>query len=334
MKDLVPRKEFHKRYITREIGGSSKNDIEILETAIKEGWNVLLQGPTGPGKTSAYLAVCAKNDWPLGIVNLNGMTTVEDLVGQVVPTTGITADVQAIIEHLVESKVAAARAKTKGDTDSYLEAVTLQYRAELDLDLAYRQGATGLEWHDGLLVRLMKGHPDFEHTVLLADEVNFGPAKVMALLNGVTDDRRAITLAQHTGETITAHDGFHFAAAMNPNYEGTRPLNKAFKDRFTLKLNYEYDSAIERKLVQNGKLVDMAEKLRKMFDADEIQTPVSTRAMLHFEKVEAVLGRQLAIEAFVSGFEDDERTAVKSAMEMVLGKGRGGVAGKSKEVPQ
>lgn len=336
MKDLIPPKEFYTRYIAREMDGTNKSDIEVLEVAVKEGWNVLLQGPTGPGKTSAYLALCAKNEWPLGIVNLNGMTTVEDLVGQVVPTSGINAEVGALVEALVQTKVDVVKAKNSGVSGKELfeKAIAEQYRLELELDMAYRQGATGLEWHDGLLVRLMKGHPDFKHTVFLADEVNFGPAKVMALMNGTTDDRRSITLSQHTGEVIKAHSGFHFAAAMNPNYEGTRPLNKAFQDRFHMKLTYDYDEAIERKLVSNPKIVDMARKLRLMYDADEIQTPISTRALMQFEQVEAALGRVMAVNCFVAGFHDDERTAVKAAVEMVLGKGKGGVTGKSREVPQ
>jgi len=77
--DLVPHGD-EERYIPRKIAG--KSDIEILLTAYKHRKNTLLEGPTGSGKTMAIRWLARRLRVPYMRVNLNGGTTVEDLVGQ------------------------------------------------------------------------------------------------------------------------------------------------------------------------------------------------------------------------------------------------------------
>ena len=311
------------KYIPRRLPGFEQPDVEVLATAVRQNWNVLKLGPTGNGKTSAIQAVCADNEWPLAIVNCNGMTTVEDLVGQVLPTESADRDATQLIDRVANARQQTLIAKSRKDGEGYLKAQLEQTRAELELDVAYKDGGSGLEWHDGVLVSLMKGSSEHEHTVLLADEINFGPAKVLSVINGVTDDRRQLTLAQHKGEVIQAHAGFAFMAAMNPNYEGTRPLNKALRDRFHLTLSYDYDEEIEAQLIPNDRLRGLAKKLRDMHAKEELLTPTSTRGLLHFMEVEAILGTGAAIESFVSTFEEDERAAVRESMTLHLRGGSG-----------
>jgi MoxR-like ATPase len=324
---LIPHESFWKRYVPRHFPGTDKTDIEILEVAMRKQMNILMVGPTGPGKTSACLAVCAKNGWPLGVGNFNGMTTVEDLVGQVLPTADGTSDMEPLIEAAADARGAVIRAKVLRQQDELVEAERALAHAEYRLEAAYKAGA-GLEWTDGLLVKLMKGDPRFEVTAFLADEVNFAPAKVSSVMNGVTDDRRQITLLQHHGEVVTAHDGFAFLAAMNPNYEGTRPLNAAFKDRFHLKLAYEYDEAIEKKIVREPRLAGMAKKLREAFASEDLTTPTGTRTLLAFERVEELFGREFAIENLVTNYEEDERPSVREVAGLHLrGRGKGTTKG-------
>jgi MoxR-like ATPase len=312
---FIPDKFFYKRYIARDLGGGI-SDIEMLERAVRSGFNSLLMGPTGPGKTSLYLAVCAKNDWPLGTANLNGQTTVEDLVGQIIPVPADPSHLQALRELVVRARTEAEGIRLRGEpVDKLLEAKERFWRAELSLEAATSQGS-GLMWVDGLLVRLMKGDPRFEHTVFLADEVNFAPAKVMAILNGVTDDRRQIAIVQHQGEIVQAHEGFHFGAAMNPFYEGTRSLNKAFKDRFTVQLVFDYDPVVEAQLINEPRLMEFVKKLRVSYAEGELHTPTSTRAMLQYQKLEQVMGTALARKCFISHYDEDEQEAVKDTMEL------------------
>lgn len=329
----IPDKFFYERYIPRDLG-EGMSDIKMLELAVKNKFNSLLMGPTGPGKTSLYLAVCAKNQWPLGTANLNGQTTVEDLVGQIVPVPIDQATIQPIRDLVVKARVEMERLRLQERVplDTLMEAKERYWRAELALNAAMQHGA-GLEWVDGLLVRLMKGDPRFEHTVFLADEVNFAPAKVMAILNGVTDDRRQIAIVQHKGEIVQSHEGFHFGAAMNPFYEGTRSLNKAFKDRFTIQLVFDYDLDVEAKLIKDDRLMNFVKKLREGYVDGEIHTPTSTRAMIQYQQLERVLGTSLARKCFISHYDEDEQEPIKDAMELYLGRGTGGNTSPLGQVP-
>jgi MoxR-like ATPase len=325
---LIPDQSFYNRYIPRvyQTEHGDMTDVEILEIAIKKGKNTLLMGPTGPGKTSLYYAVCAKNQYPLGTANLNGQSTVEDLVGQIIPTTSNPMRLAALIETVVEARDRALRLQMKAVPDAtagdYFEAKKDVSRAELNLD-AYTKMEGDLVWVDGLLVRLMRGDPRFEHTVFLADEVNFAPAKVMAILNGVTDDRRQVTVVQHEGEVITAHPGFHFGAAMNPSYEGTRNLNKAFRDRFHVQLYFDYDPKVEGRLIPHERLLQVVRELREMMKTDQIVTPVSTRMMLHYLSNKEDFGLEIARLCFTAHFEEEEQLAVNAVAELKLGGGRG-----------
>lgn len=323
--ELIPPKHLYTRYIERDLGGIS--DVEAIELAVRNKLNVLLMGPTGPGKTSLYLATFAKNEWPLGTGNFNGQTTAEDLVGQIIPVETDMNHIRSLGELAVRAKTDLFRAKAKQEVSAD-EIIRLQeavYRTEMALRI--QENTQQFEWVNGLLIHLMLGDDSrFEYTGFLADEINFSPAKIMALLNGVTDDRRQIAILQHEGEVIHATDGFHFGAAMNPAYEGTRQLNKAFRDRFHVQLYFDYDAKVEESLIKNPKLRELAKKLRISQANGNLQTPVSTRSLIHFETLERVYGAgsKLPRRVFISHFPEDEQESVRDVAELELGKGTGG----------
>jgi MoxR-like ATPase len=318
---FIPKRSFYTKYVQRDMG-DGLSDIELLELAVKNGFNSLWKGPTGPGKTALFLATAAKNEWPLGTANLNGQTTVEDLVGQIIPVPQDQHKLAQLRELVVRAKVELEsvlmdEARTK---DQILRAKEQLWRCQAALESADSHGMM-LEWVDGLLIRLMKGDPRFEHTIFLADEVNFAPAKVMAILNGVTDDRRQIAIVQHQGEIVEASPGFHFGAAMNPFYEGTRALNKAFKDRFIIQVDFDYDEKVEAKLVNDERLTSMIAKFRKMTAEGVFHTPTSTRMILQYQALEKAISPRVARECFVSHYDEDEQEAVRNTAELYLGRG-------------
>jgi len=329
--DLIPDKSFYTSYVPRvyRVEYGEITDIEIIERAVMTKKNALLLGPTGPGKTSLYYAVCAKNDWPLGTANMNGQTTVEDLVGQIVPVARDQAKVNELIDHVVNARAAARELQAKsmaGSADAkiaFSNARMAQDRAELELDI-YTKTTAEFVWADGLLVRLMKGDPRFEYTVFLADEINFSPAKVSAVLNGVTGFGREITVVQHQGDLVRATPGFHFGAAMNPSYEGTRDLNKAFRDRFHVQMFFDYDPVVEKTLFPNQtRLLEVAKDMREMVKTDTIQTPISTRMMKQYLENIETFGTVLAREFMAAHFTEDEQPAVSKVLEAKLSGGRG-----------
>lgn len=167
-----------------------------------------------------------------------------------------------------------------------------------------------LEWRDGLFTHF------FRHGgVLVIDEANFLPQKIASVLHGVLDDRRVLTLLEHDGEVITAHENLLIAMCYNDGYKGTSKFNEAFADRFWIKLNFEYDTEIERKFIPSNTLLELAKSMRADTIAGVYETPVSTRLLKQFVDLAQNLSYDFAVDNFVNNFRDDERSSVKLLLD-------------------
>jgi MoxR-like ATPase len=168
----------------------------------------------------------------------------------------------------------------------------------------------GYRWQDGAVTLLVR-----YGGVLLLNEVNFMPERIMTVLYSLLDDRREIQLLDNGGEVIKAHPDLLVVADMNAGYRGTHELSQANNDRWKIKLEFPYDSKIEGKLIKSKSLLELANKLRDQYDREEILTPVSTRGLVAFQKNALGLGLNLAITCYVNGFDKDERSAVRMSIE-------------------
>lgn len=162
------------------------------------------------------------------------------------------------------------------------------------------------KWQDGAVTDLVR-----HGGVLLLNEIDFMPERITTVLFGLLDDRREIQLLENGGEVIKAHPDLVVIGDHNPNYRGSRPMNQAWKDRFAHKLEFDYDKAIEKKLIKNASLLDVAQKLRDQAHKGEIDTPISTRGLMALAKNVESIGLNYAINSYINGFADDEREAVK-----------------------
>jgi MoxR-like ATPase len=158
--------------------------------------------------------------------------------------------------------------------------------------------------------------------IILLNEVNFMPPKIAAVLYGLLDRRRTIYLPDAAGSdfptVVKAHDNTLVVADYNPGYEGTRPLNKAFKNRFAFKNNWGYDTDVEGQLLNSATLLEVGEKLRLRVDAGDLVTPVPTNALMEFEDFawDDDLGYDFAVNNFVAMFEEDEQQVVFEVFEV------------------
>jgi nitric oxide reductase NorQ protein len=66
--ELIPEPEVAEEYVGRTLHGGHK-DLEILDWARMVGDNVLIKGPTGPGKTMLVRAYCAARQIPFVLIN-------------------------------------------------------------------------------------------------------------------------------------------------------------------------------------------------------------------------------------------------------------------------
>ena len=164
-------------------------------------------------------------------------------------------------------------------------------------------------WVDGWLTRFMR-----KGGILVIDEINMANPEILSILHSVTDKGKELILTQKDGEHIVAHKDFWLVATMNPSsdYEGTRELNLALKDRFRI-IYMDYNQTTEKKLKIDEKVLKVADALRK---SEEIKTPISTRDLLFYQEDKADFGESVARNFFLNKFEDIEKEVVKEVIEM------------------
>ena len=158
--------------------------------------------------------------------------------------------------------------------------------------------------------------------IIYLDEVNMLPPKIAAFLHGLLDRRRTITIPEANGSSfpteMRAHENCQVIAAYNAGYQGTRPLNEAFKNRFGFKISFPYTREVEKELVTSSSLMGLADSLRLRHDIGDITTPVSTNMLLEFEEFayDDALGFDFAVGNFINAFSKDEQAIVTEVMEL------------------
>lgn len=158
--------------------------------------------------------------------------------------------------------------------------------------------------------------------VILFDEINFLPAKMASVAYSLLDKRRTVYLAEAVGSTFPsvfkAHKDTFILAGCNPGYIGTRPLNQALRNRFSIQLEWGYDEKVESQLVVSNSLADMAKKLRQRTEVGDLNTPIPTNALMEFEEFaqEPELGMDFATDNFVSRFIKDEQKVVREVVSL------------------
>jgi len=120
-------------------------------------------------------------------------------------------------------------------------------------------------WIDGPLITAMK-----EGSFIVFDEINMALPEILSALHSLLDDDKFVQLKEKENEVIYAEPGFRFFATMNPpmEYAGTKELNRAFENRFSVICRIDYSDK-EAKIISQRTGINLsdAEKL-KMFGDD------------------------------------------------------------------
>lgn len=252
----VPPKRYFKEYVARKVAGNM-TDLDVYDYALQSKVNVLIEGPTGLGKTSSVLAWAADRGVPFASVPSNVGIDPSQLFGRYIPAVDGT-----------------------------------------------------FEWVDGPVTAVVRNGG-----VLLINEINFMPDRIATVLFGLLDKRRQITLLDHKSEVIDAHDDLLVVADMNPGYEGTRPLNRALRNRFGVQMSWDYDPAIESGLLISTAIQEMASKFRVAARTGQYETPVSTNMLQEFERTTVAVSYEFAAMNFLGHFPDSERAAARLVLE-------------------
>ena len=158
--------------------------------------------------------------------------------------------------------------------------------------------------------------------IIYLDEVNMLPPKIAAFLHGLLDRRRTITIPDAAGSSfpteVRAHPDTQVIATYNRGYQGTRPLNEAFKNRFAIKVNFPYHHDVEDALLASAALMNFANSLRLRFDVGDLTTPVSTNMLIEFEEfaVNDALGFDFALDNFTGAFTAEEQAVVREVLTL------------------
>jgi hypothetical protein len=257
----VPDRDIYDTYVGRDF--DSMTYVQVFDYCRTEHVNLLVQGPTGSGKTHAVMAYAALRGLPYYSVSSSVGVEASQLFGKFIPDAN----------------------------------------------------GKGYVWQDGPVTDLAR-----YGGVLLINEINFIPERISTVLFSLLDRRREIQLVDHQGEVIRAHDQLLIVADMNPHYEGTRPLNRALRNRFGVQLDWGYDADVERKLVGNDMLVHLATRIRSEPNTAGLMTPVSTNMLLEFDRIVRSTGNlNFAVTNFLTHWDSGDRQFVDVVLKPMIG---------------
>jgi MoxR-like ATPase len=173
------------------------------------------------------------------------------------------------------------------------------------------------EWQDGLITQAAR-----LGFWLILDEINSLDADILFAIHGLLDEGK-ISIANNS-EIIKAHSEFRLFATMNPGYTGTRSLNQALLDRFSV-IQIEYDEEIDKKLIEKLNLKEEAKtafynlifRIRNSFENREISMPFGHRTLKQIVDLQNNgfdVGRAIEL-AYLNKLDSDERKILKTMIE-------------------
>jgi hypothetical protein len=272
----IPDSSVAEKYVNREVFGTW--DATIAGIGMKNAQNILLQGPTGAGKTMFGEAFAAK--WRYLYYSLPCDVSIDPgaLFGRRVP--GERAGEFPWQDGPVTQIFREGGVLNVSEVNFMSPKIAASLYPALD-----GRRYIPLIQHNGEIVRAHLGTK--------------GKRQCWCDLSDRECNKRRVLII----------------ADMNPQYRGTMNLNEAFLNRWEFKLPWNYDKKVEEQLVHFPTLRDVAEKLRA---SDDVQSPVSTNVLMEFESfaVEPKLGIDFANENFINAFMTDEQAPVRRVMEL------------------
>jgi hypothetical protein len=258
-------------------------DAHIAQTALEENHNILLDGPTGAGKTLFGEAFASKHQMLYYSLPCDVSIDPSAITGRVQPAEGTEHGYKWVDGPLTQIF-------REGGLFNISEGNMMMPKIAASLySVLDGRRYISLLGHEGEVVRAHLGTK--------------GRRKCWCNLSAAECNSKRVLIIMD----------------MNGKYRGTMELNAAFKNRFKYKLPWGYDEAVEEKLVQFPTLRDIARRIRDM--DTEIYTPVSTNMLMEFESITlGSLGVNFAIQNFMSAFEADEQQPISKVIELLRSK--------------
>jgi MoxR-like ATPase len=158
-------------------------------------------------------------------------------------------------------------------------------------------------------------------SVVLLNELTRMTPKAASLFLRLLQEREL--LIEPLNEVIKVHPDCLFIADQNTGfgYTGTSKQDAALIDRFNVKLEFRYDTAIEAKFIKSPGLLEFASNIREASEMnDEFSIPLSTRVLQNFQAQATSLNFAFAVHGLLANFpkSDGERDAIKMRLDAEL----------------
>lgn len=212
------------------------------------------------------------------------------------PGTGKTSLAEAAFPDLV---------LIAGDGDTQVADLVGSYTIAEDGSYAWNYGP--------LVVAMREGRP------LFIDDATLISPKVLAVMYPAMDGRREIAVKEHTGETVTAKDGFYVIAGHNPHVHGA-VLTDALASRFTAPIQVSTDYELAETLGVHRKAVQIARNLASQQRTGASGWAPQMRELLAFRTIATVLGEDAAFGNMIGQAPLDDRDTVAMVIATILGR--------------
>lgn len=317
MEMLIPSigKKFHDATL------AGMNVFELLERAQKSQVNVKFQGPTGGGKTTYCEAYCEHTKQPHFVSNMKGSTTSEELIGAFVPNEdpdgGPYIWKDGVIIRALKYSNLWLKVEVEQNEDGTFSFVGAPDNYALDVKNGEICKDDIIQNTNGKLIARA-----WPRCMLTIEEINFSPEELMSVWFSLLDIRRNIVLNEKDGEVIKAGKFLSINATMNPDYIGTNQLNQALNDRFLIKLNVNYDTKVENKIInEKAKLHDFyvtevqflkkfIHLIRKGNVEGSCNSNISTRMIEAYMDIKGNFGDDVAKESLFNAFGEEDANFV------------------------
>jgi len=158
-------------------------------------------------------------------------------------------------------------------------------------------------------------------SVILINELTRMTPKAASLFLRLLQERELVI--EPMNQVIKVHPDVLFIADQNTGYgyTGTSKQDAALVDRFNIKVEFAYDTAIEKKFIPSPTLLEFATAIRSAAELnDEFSVPMSTRILQNFVRQAKALGMKFAVESMLNNYpkSDGERDALKMRLDVAV----------------
>lgn len=166
----------------------------------------------------------------------------------------------------------------------------------------------GGTYHETVFVRLYRNGG-----VCLLDECDAGSSEALLTLNAALANGQ---MSLPTGEILDRHPDFRCVAAANTfghgataEYVGRARIDAAFLDRFGVRLNWDYDTKLEKEMCGDPKWAEYVQKARGIAKSKGLKVLITPRASMTGAALVAsgMSYKEVAELTFLSGLSPDQK---------------------------